>query len=142
MKKSKKSIERIFAQNFARNYERNNTWNIRRLVDETIVLVTQRQLASVLHVLKIVRLAGLAKIFAIGIQKKQNFHLVSVVCVEDEITISCFAKIRGFPQNTLDQGGENNIGAIMFWEVGWQCAHGFDANMVCIRCTVVLYNHA
>ena len=47
---------------------------------------------------------------------KKNFHLVSVVRVQDEITISCFAKIRGFPQNTLDQGGENNIGAIMFWK--------------------------
>ena len=30
-------IERIFAKIFARNYEKNNTWNIRRLVNETIV---------------------------------------------------------------------------------------------------------
>ena len=27
----------IFAKNFARNYEKNNTWNIRQLVAETIV---------------------------------------------------------------------------------------------------------
>ena len=38
----------------------------------------------------------------LGYLKKKHFHLVSVVRVQDEITISCFAKIRGFPQNTLD----------------------------------------
>ena len=43
--------------------------------------------------------ARLAKVFGIF---KKKFHLVSVVRVQDEITISCFAKIRGFPQNTLD----------------------------------------
>ena len=32
----------IFAKNFARNYEKNNTWNIIRLVNETIVPSTQR----------------------------------------------------------------------------------------------------
>ena len=31
----------IFAKNFARNYEK-NTWNIRRLVDESFVPVNQR----------------------------------------------------------------------------------------------------
>ena len=32
-----------FAQNFARLYEKKyNTWNIRRLVDEMIVLLTQQ----------------------------------------------------------------------------------------------------
>ena len=38
----------------------------------------------------------------LGYLKKKDFHLVSVVRVQDEITISCFAEIRGFPQNTLD----------------------------------------
>ena len=33
--------EMIFAKNFARNYEK-NTWNIRRLVNETIIPSTQR----------------------------------------------------------------------------------------------------
>ena len=33
----------IFAKNFARNYEKkNNTWNIRRLVDESFVPATQQ----------------------------------------------------------------------------------------------------
>ena len=31
----------IFAKNFARNYERNNTWNIRCLVDESFVPLTE-----------------------------------------------------------------------------------------------------
>ena len=31
----------IFSKNFARNYEKNNTWNIRRLVDESVVPATQ-----------------------------------------------------------------------------------------------------
>ena len=31
----------IFAKNFARNYEENNTWNIRHLVDESFVPATQ-----------------------------------------------------------------------------------------------------
>ena len=29
-------IERIFAKNFARNYEKKNTWNVRHLVNETM----------------------------------------------------------------------------------------------------------
>ena len=32
----------IFAKNFARNYEKISTWNIRRLVDESFVPATQR----------------------------------------------------------------------------------------------------
>ena len=33
----------IFAKNFARNYEKKkNTWNIRRLVDESFIPATQR----------------------------------------------------------------------------------------------------
>ena len=32
----------VFAKNFARNFEKNNTWNIRRLIDETIGPFTQR----------------------------------------------------------------------------------------------------
>ena len=35
-------MEKIFANNFARNYEKNNTWNIRPLVTETLVPSTQR----------------------------------------------------------------------------------------------------
>ena len=31
----------IFPKNFARNYEKDNTWNIRRLVDESFVPATQ-----------------------------------------------------------------------------------------------------
>ena len=31
----------IFAKDFARNYEKKNTWNIRRLVNEMIVPATQ-----------------------------------------------------------------------------------------------------
>ena len=34
-------IERIFSKNFARNYEKNNAWNIRCLVNETSVPLTQ-----------------------------------------------------------------------------------------------------
>ena len=37
----KKKIERIFSKNFARNYEKNDTWNIKCLVNETIVPYTQ-----------------------------------------------------------------------------------------------------
>ena len=32
----------IFAKNFARNYEKNNTWNIRHFVDESFVPANQR----------------------------------------------------------------------------------------------------
>ena len=33
----------IFAKNFARNYEKKyNTWNIRRLVDESFITATQQ----------------------------------------------------------------------------------------------------
>ena len=32
----------IFAKDFARNYEKNNTWNIRRLVDESFVPADQQ----------------------------------------------------------------------------------------------------
>ena len=35
-------MKMIFAKNFVRYYEKNNTWNIRRLVDESFVPVTQR----------------------------------------------------------------------------------------------------
>ena len=39
----KKIIERIFAKNVARNYEKkNNTWNINHLVDESFVPATQQ----------------------------------------------------------------------------------------------------
>ena len=38
-----KYIETIFAKNFATNYEKkNNTWNIRRLVDESFVPATKQ----------------------------------------------------------------------------------------------------
>ena len=51
-----KKIERIFAKNFARNYEKNNTWNIRRLVNETIVhndlkVRLEIQILKVIHIL-------------------------------------------------------------------------------------------
>ena len=39
----KKKIERIFSKNFARNYEKNDTWNIKCLVNETIVPYTMTQ---------------------------------------------------------------------------------------------------
>ena len=45
--KIEKQIERIFAKNFARNYEKTNTWNIRRLVDESFFQSTQQ--ASVFY---------------------------------------------------------------------------------------------
>ena len=32
----------MFAKNFARNYEKNDTWNIRRLVDKSFVPANQR----------------------------------------------------------------------------------------------------
>ena len=32
-----KKSERIFVKNFSRNYEKNNTWNIRHLFNETIL---------------------------------------------------------------------------------------------------------
>ena len=35
--KKEKQIERIFAKNLARNHEKNNTWNIRPLVDDSFV---------------------------------------------------------------------------------------------------------
>ena len=41
-------MERVFAKNFARFYEKkNNAWNIRRLVDESFILSAQR--TSVLY---------------------------------------------------------------------------------------------
>ena len=36
----------IFAKNFARNYEKNNTWNIRRLVNESFVPANQQTSVS------------------------------------------------------------------------------------------------
>ena len=35
-------MERIFSKNFARNHEKNNTWNIRRLVDDSFVPSSKR----------------------------------------------------------------------------------------------------
>ena len=40
-------MEMIFAKNFARNYEENNTWNIRHLVDESFVPLTQRTILKI-----------------------------------------------------------------------------------------------
>ena len=37
----KEWIERIFAKNFVRNYEKNDTWIIRGLVDKTVIPATQ-----------------------------------------------------------------------------------------------------
>ena len=37
----------IFEKNFARNQEKNNAWNIRRMVDESFVPASQQ--ASILH---------------------------------------------------------------------------------------------
>ena len=45
-------MEMIFAKIFARNYEKkNNTWNIRRLVDESFVPATQRIILKIVEFL-------------------------------------------------------------------------------------------
>ena len=72
-----KKNERIFAENFARNYEKNNTWNIRRLVDETIVPATQH------IILKIVGFLGPSQgsptFFSSFGYKKKNRYLVFII---------------------------------------------------------------
>ena len=39
----------FFAKNFARNYEKNNAWNIRRLVDESFIPATQRIILKIVE---------------------------------------------------------------------------------------------
>ena len=41
----------IFAKIFARNYKKDNTWNIRCLVDESFVPVTQHIILKIVRVL-------------------------------------------------------------------------------------------
>ena len=43
----------IFAKNFARNYEKKNTWNIKPLVDEMIVPLTQHIILKIVGFLEI-----------------------------------------------------------------------------------------
>ena len=38
----------IFAKNFARNYEKKNTWNIRRMVNESFGPATQRIILKII----------------------------------------------------------------------------------------------
>ena len=42
IKKWEIKLKGFFAKNFENNYEKNNTWNIRRLVNETIIPSSQR----------------------------------------------------------------------------------------------------
>ena len=46
IKKNEKN-ESIFAKHFARNYEKNNSWNIRCLVNQTIVPSTQPMILKI-----------------------------------------------------------------------------------------------
>ena len=71
-------IEMIFAKNFARNYEKkDNTWNIRHLVDESFVTATQRIILKITIFLLLDIFQKKSKAYSSSFQILIHYHRLS-----------------------------------------------------------------
>ena len=68
----------IFPKNFARNYEKDNTWNIRRLVDESLVLqATQCIILKIVGFFNLPVFCNVGREFIRNLSKWKNIEVSS-----------------------------------------------------------------